>query len=213
MAKNRRAGRVKTGRPLSTIGDASGNHMRSNYVRSVTGPADSSETRVAPSDRDIGFASYVLSAHRSALEALAYFNSCQNRVWGGIVETVERFGSPELLQEGDRLRLVLRQLPEAQSLFVVERSSGRPLGLALYVRPDHEHLAVLHLSIAEEFASGGSHCGEQLLLKLLRELRRSGRRVKGIERLNVCYHDERHRNSDNRRSDVGAVTLTASRDV
>lgn len=148
---------------------------------------------MSQSGRDVSFKSYVASAHRKQLEALVYFNSCQVRVWDGIVEVVERYGSPEIESETDRLRVVLRQLPEAQSLFALEHGTGRPLGLAVYVRPDREHLAVLHVSIAEEFASGGLRCQEQLLLKLLRELRRCGRRMKGIERMDLYYQAERQR--------------------
>jgi len=145
------------------------------------------------SGRDISFTSYIASAYRQQLEALVYFNSCQTRVWESIVEIVERYGSPEIQANDARLRVVLRDLPEAQSLFAVEQDTGRPLGLAVYVRPDREHLAVLHVSIAEEFAAGGVRWEDQLLLKLLRELRRSGRRMKGIKRMDLYYQAERAR--------------------
>jgi hypothetical protein len=142
---------------------------------------------------DLSFKSFIANAYHKELETLVYFNSCQTRVWDGIVEAIERFGTPEIEVHAERLRVVLRKLPEAQCLFVVEADSGRPLGLAVYVRPDREHLTVLHVSIAAEFASGGLRCQEQLLLKLLRELRRCGRRVKGIEHLDLYYQAERQR--------------------
>ncbi len=48
----------------------------------------------------------------------------------------------------------------------------------------------MHLSIDAEYASGGTRSGEQLLLRLLREVRRSTRRVKGVRRVELYYGGE-----------------------
>jgi hypothetical protein len=133
------------------------------------------------------FASHVASNKRASLESLIYFNSCQNRVVESIVEAVERFGPLEIVDECDRLRVRVSGLPEAQALFAVEAVSGRPVGVAVYVRPDLQHITVVHLGVAAEFASGGTRAREQLLLKLLRELRRSSRRLKGVEHFELYY--------------------------
>ena len=61
------------------------------------------------------------------------------------------------------------------------------VGVAVYARQDIEHVTVVHIGITAEFASGGPRAGEQLLLKLLREVRRSTRRVKGVRRLELFY--------------------------
>jgi hypothetical protein len=105
----------------------------------------------------------------------------------GIVEAVERFGPLEIVQENDRLRVRVGGLSEAQSLFAVEASSGRPVGIAVYARPDMQHITVVHLGVAAEFASGGLRSREQLLLRLLRELRRSSRRIKGVRHFELYY--------------------------
>ena len=133
------------------------------------------------------FESHVPMAQRSALEALVFFNSCQERVAECIASAVEKFGSPEIVSDRTRLRLHIGDLHDVQSLFAIEASSGRPVGVAVYVRPDLEHITVLHLGILPEYASGGSRAGEQLLLRLLREVRRSTRRVKGVRRLELYY--------------------------
>jgi hypothetical protein len=142
----------------------------------------------------ISFASQVSATHRGLLESLVYFNSCQSRVADCIVDAVERFGPLEIKQEKDRLRVQLGGLPEAQSLFAVESPSGRPVGVAVYVRPDFQHITVVHLGVAAEFASGGIRAREQLLLRLLRELRRSSKRIKGVEHLELYYLAGRTRN-------------------
>lgn len=135
----------------------------------------------------IAFASHVATAHRPALEMLVYFNAGQNRVADGIVDAVERFGPPEIVCDGDRLRVIVTGLQEAQSLFAIDALTGKPLGVAVYARPDFQHMIVVHLGIAAEFASGGSRANEQLLLKLLRELRRSSRRIKGVRHFELFY--------------------------
>lgn len=139
----------------------------------------------------IGFQSHVPRSQRAALEALVFFNSCQERYAACIAEAVERFGAPEIVADGDRLRVRVTGLSDVQSLFAVERDSGRPVGVAVYMRADLEHVTVVHLGIAAEYASGGRRAAEQLLLRLLREVRRSTRRMKGVRRLELFYMKER----------------------
>jgi hypothetical protein len=137
----------------------------------------------------IEFRSHVLTKHRLALESLLFFNSCQARVASCIADAVATFGAPEIVPEGtDRLRVRIDGMQEeAQALFAVEVATGRPVGVAIYTRPDLEHIAVLHLSISAEYAAGGPRSDEQLLLRLLREVRRSTRRMKGVRRLELYY--------------------------
>lgn len=135
----------------------------------------------------IEFRSHVPAAQRTALEALLFFNSCQGRVSACIASAIEKFGAPEIVADRDRLRIHMKDLSDVQSLFAVDASTGRPVGVAVYLREDVEHVTVMHLGITAEFASGGPRAGEQLLLKLLREVRRSTRRVKGVRRLELFY--------------------------
>jgi hypothetical protein len=143
----------------------------------------------------IVFTSHVLETHRRSLELLVYFNSCQNRVADGIVEAVERFGPLEILQDGNRLRVAVSGLQEAQCLFAVDPTTGRPLGIVVYARPDFHNMIVVHLGIAAEYASGGRRAHEQLLLRMLRELRRSSRRIKGVQNFELLYLAGRGRNA------------------
>ncbi|MET0987769.1 MAG: hypothetical protein ABW034_20420 [Steroidobacteraceae bacterium] len=135
----------------------------------------------------IAFQSHVAQSQRRFLEALVFFNACQVRVMDCIAEAVERFGTPEIVEEAGRLRVRVRGRDDVQCLFAVESDSGRPVGVAVYIRPDLENITVLHLSIASEHATGGIKAGEQLLLRLLRELRRSTRKVKGVRRVELYY--------------------------
>jgi hypothetical protein len=135
----------------------------------------------------IEFKSHVPVAQKRALEALLFFNSCQERVSACIADAIEKFGAPEIVADRDRLRIHVQGLPDVQSLFALDSETGRPVGVAVYARQDVEHVTVVHIGITSEFASGGPRAGEQLLLKLLREVRRSTRRVKGVRRLELFY--------------------------
>lgn len=144
--------------------------------------------------KPIVFTSHVSETHRGSLELLVYFNSGQSRVVEGIVDAVERFGPLEIFADGDRLRVRVTGLQEAQCLFAVELASGRPVGVVVYARPDFHNMIVVHLGIAAEFATGGQRAHEQLLLRMLRELRRSSRRIKGVQNFELLYLSGRARN-------------------
>ncbi|MFO7304475.1 MAG: hypothetical protein C0P74_003055 [Gammaproteobacteria bacterium] len=142
-------------------------------------------------DTEIEFRSYVPVQQRSQLEMLLYFNACQARYADCIAHAVERFGSPEIVADGDRLRIFMKNVPDVQSLFAIEKRTGRPVGVAVYTRADIEHVTVMHIGIAAEYASGGPKANRHLLLRLLREVRRSSRRLKGVRTVELFYASQR----------------------
>lgn len=141
----------------------------------------------------VTFASRVALEHRQTLERLLFFNRCQDRVARGIVDVIDRFGPPEIQPDGEWLRVQVGGLSGVQSLFALEATSGLPIGVAVYMRADLEHVTVLHLGLSEEFCAGGEREGLRLLLRLMKEIRRSSRRVKGVRRLSVLYGAQRTR--------------------
>lgn len=135
----------------------------------------------------IEFTSHVARSHRDALEGLMFFNACQERVADCIAHAVDEFGYPEIVADGDLLRIRIGEVAAAQSLFAVESDSGRPVGVAVYARPELDRITVMHLGVAAPYASGGARASEQLLLRLLREVRRSSRKMKGVQRVELHY--------------------------
>jgi hypothetical protein len=135
----------------------------------------------------IEFVSRIPANQRRSLEALMFFNPCQERVVDGILEAIEHFGPPEIVAEDGFLRVRLGGMPEAQALFAVDSASDEPLAVALYVRADHESVVILHVGVRADFAEGGLRAGEKLLLRLVRALRRSSLRIKGIRRIDLYY--------------------------
>ena len=141
----------------------------------------------------IAFESRVRHEHRRSLERLVFFNGCQSRVVYGIVAAIERYGAPEIVAEGEFLRVRVGNHDDVQTLFAIDATTGRPIGVAVYLRADLEHITVLHLGISEEYCAGGPQAATKLPLRLMRELRRSSRRMKGVRGLHVVYGGPRVR--------------------
>jgi hypothetical protein len=141
----------------------------------------------------VSFTSRIAAEHRATLEELLFFNACQERVARGIVDAIDKYGPPEILVDGEWLRVKVAGLPDVQSLFVVEQATGRPIGAAIYTRADLEHVTVLHIGLAEEYCAGGERESVNMLLRLVKEIRRSSKRVKGVRRLSVHYGTQRAR--------------------
>jgi hypothetical protein len=142
---------------------------------------------------EVTFTSRVARSQRQALERLLFFNGCQSRVAREIVDAIDQFGPPEIHDDGECLRVSVAGMREAQSLFVLEPGGERPIGVAIYVRADLEHVTVLHVGVSEEYCAGGMREDINLLLRLMKEVRRSSRRMKGVRRLRVLYGTQRPR--------------------
>jgi hypothetical protein len=141
----------------------------------------------------VTYTSRIAAEHRSSLERLLFFNGCQNRVANGIVDAIDKFGPPEIHADSGWLRVQVAGLTDVQSLFVVDEATGEPFGVAVYTRPDLEHITVLHIGLGEEYCAGGDRESLNLLLRLMQEIRRSAKRVKGVRRLSVHYGTQRPR--------------------
>jgi hypothetical protein len=141
----------------------------------------------------IEFSSRAPMHKRQAVERLLFFNGCQGRVARDIVDVIDKYGPPELLDDGDGLRVRLASVPESQCLFAIERETNRPIGIAVYMRADLEHVTVVHLCVAEDYCAGGINETSNLPLRLVREVKRSSRRIKGVRRLEVAYTTQRVR--------------------
>jgi len=141
----------------------------------------------------VRYTSRIAAEHRSSLERLLFFNGCQNRVAHGIVDAIDKYGPPEIHADSGWLRVKVAGLPDVQSLFVLDDVSGAPIGVAIYTRPDLEHITVLHIGLGEEYCAGGERESLNLLLRLMQEIRRSAKRVKGVRRLSVHYGTQRPR--------------------
>ena len=133
--------------------------------------------------------SKLASHQRVALEHLLFFNVNQHRVRLGIQQSIETYGVPEIFEHEGRLRVQVGDIDGVQTLFAVS-DTGRPLGVAVFVRLAHERFVVLHLGV-EPRLNSTVDVNTPVLLKLMYEIRRAARRTRGVDRIELVYK-ERH---------------------
>src|SRR3984957_20102684 len=121
----------------------------------------------------IGITSKSATDQRTALEQLLFFNVNQHRVRVGIQQSIETYGVPEIFEHEGGLRVRVGDIDGVQTLFAVS-GSGRPLGVAVFVRLAHERFVVLHLGV-EPRPSSAVDVNTPVLLKLMYEIRRAAR--------------------------------------
>ena len=126
---------------------------------------------------------------RMALEQLLFFNVNQHRVRLGIQQSIETYGVPEIYEHEGGLRVRVGDIEGVQTLFAVSHT-GRPLGVAVFVRLAHERFVVLHLGVEPRLRST-LDVNTPVLLKLMHEIRSAARRTRGVDRIELVYK-ERH---------------------
>jgi hypothetical protein len=132
---------------------------------------------------------------RGQVESLLYFNGGQFRVRDAIAASIERYGVPELLDDGDGLRVDVPGADSAETLWAVheEGTMLRTVGVLVYARDADDAMMVLHVGVADDYAQGGVHASEHVLARLMHEARRIARDTAGVRHLGVAYHDSRWR--------------------
>ncbi len=143
--------------------------------------------------RQITFVSCLPTEHHHQLESLLFFNHCQGRVRNGIQTAIDRYGPPEIVEEGSGLRVRVAGPTDVQCLFAIETEGkvSRPVGVILYLRDSFERITVLHLVVAEAYAAGGPRAHYNLLLRLVQAVKRVARCTAGIRHIELLY--TRHR--------------------
>ena len=137
----------------------------------------------------IYFSSVLKSEYGEDLESLMFFNAQQGRVSDGIIESIERFGTPKIVVEGQFLRIAVGSLPSVQTLFAFEHENGteKLVGVLVYFRSDVENIVVLHVAAKEDYCMFGGQSDQMLLFKLITKLREIASRIKGVRSLTVMY--------------------------
>ena len=136
----------------------------------------------------IVIASALPIAQRSALEHLLFFNVNQHRVRVGIEQSIATYGVPEIYDHEGSLRVRVGDIEGVQTLFAVS-ASGRPLGVAVFVRLPHERFVVLHLGVEPRLGSTVD-VNTPVLLKLMHGIRGAARGARGVQRIEVVYKEK-----------------------
>jgi hypothetical protein len=150
--------------------------------------------------------------YREDLEALMFFNPQQRVAGSGVVESIEKFGTPQISVVGGQLRITLGQ-SDVQPLFALAGSDeGFELaGLVLYVRSDSRNVIVLHVAVTERFSAAGADADAMLVMRLLQAVVHSARRLVGVQYVTIMYSQGTRRARLHTRTQVGAPPKLASR--
>lgn len=125
--------------------------------------------------------------HRSALEELLFFNARQDQLRHRIVETIDRYGMPEVFERDGSLRIRLAGAEQAQSLFAVAAEGEAPIGLALFVREAEERFVIVHIGVAPAWSADGPQAHAHLFFHLLQAIRAAARRTRGVRYVDLFY--------------------------
>jgi hypothetical protein len=141
------------------------------------------------------FSSVLKDSYYDDLENLLFFNAQQQQFRAEIIQSVETYGSPSIMKEGDRLRVKVGQLSQVQSLFGFD--SDRPdaslIGVILYFREQMEQLTVLHIAVQSHYVATGYYADQLLAVRLLQQVREVAAHIKGVNSVALLYGDSRLR--------------------
>jgi hypothetical protein len=126
------------------------------------------------------------------LEELLFFHPRQDRFKTAIMQSVSRYGMPEICTNFGLLRISLGGEMLAQSLYALTQGEQAQVllrGAVIYIRDTSSSLAVLHMTIAEECDGLNNRCipAAGIMWRMLGEIRDSAARIRGIETIKIIY--------------------------
>lgn len=140
----------------------------------------------------IEFSSKAAKPSRAALEELLFFNPRQSLVRAGIVNSLEKFGQPRLVETADGLTVRVGD-HEAQTLFAFDRDRRRsedPVGVVVFLRTGPDEIAIMHVAVHPDYALQGRQAGSGLGLALIDKVKEVAARIVGVKRIVFFYRTE-----------------------
>lgn len=137
----------------------------------------------------IYFSSIVKKDLRGSLESLLFFNEQQDKFFKDIIRSIDTFGIPDIITDGELLRIRVGEYIDAQSIFAFngDNDDANLIGLIIYFRNSKENIMVLHIAVDEKYSPNGKFSDQILALKLINKVREAGRFIKGVKSLSIAY--------------------------
>jgi hypothetical protein len=125
------------------------------------------------------------------LENLLFFNPRQHLVREGILESLEQFGHPHVVEMADGLSVQIKDY-EIQTLFAFDRDRRDDglVGVVLFLRTSPAEVAILHVAVHPDYALQGEHVGMGLGVILVEKVKEICSRIVGVERIVFFYRRE-----------------------
>ena len=138
---------------------------------------------------DLFLTSRLGKEHADELEALLFFHPQQDRFRRNIIASVEKYGSPRIIETNGNLRIQLQLLQDVQSLYALARNGEDQelAGALVYTRPEAQTLEILHIVVKDDYTLNGRQADRGLTFLLIEELCRIGRMIRGIHFVRLAY--------------------------
>jgi len=138
---------------------------------------------------NIQITSRLACSHSASLERLFYFHPEQSDFTEGILEEISNSGSPQLAKTDGTIGIHLPKLPEAQTLYALDRSGSQEilLGVMVFTRRDRTTLQMLHIAVSPEHTHLANRGYGPVTVALVNELCRIGTTIRGIELVVLAY--------------------------
>jgi hypothetical protein len=132
------------------------------------------------------------------LERMFYFNNNQEKCCLNIIMAIELYGIPNIINKNNSLFIAFEKV-DCQNLFVIK--NGELVGALVFYRNKPENIDLIHIAIDEKYSSTGEYVDNILFLKMINELKKIARMIKGIKTITIKYID----NEQNTSSSLGLV--------
>jgi len=114
-----------------------------------------------------------------------FFNEQQNRYYKKIVDVVEKYEKPIIINNGKTLSMKVERNIDSNCIFA---SHGPKLvGILIYAQNTSKNIQVLHIAIDEDYTSKGNFANIILSSKMVDKLKEITRNIKGIETITISY--------------------------
>lgn len=131
------------------------------------------------------YSSVLDQGYNKELEQLIFFNPGQKNALSAIVDSIDVYGEPIIYNDGEQLRVKVKNIDEVQTLFALDEE--RLAGVLLYSRVSFERLVVIHIAVGEDYTWRGKLASKMLVMNMAQQLREIARRIKGIEKIRMMY--------------------------
>lgn len=126
--------------------------------------------------------------NKGQLEKLLFFNPFQLRYLKQIDDSIKYFGMPRIVKSEKGLHVVVEHLNDAQTLFVLDDKSDNLIGVIIFFRENVSTITLLHIALNETYITYNQT--DTIVLKLIYELKKILRPIKGVDYLKVIYSSQ-----------------------
>jgi hypothetical protein len=142
--------------------------------------------------RKIRLSSVLGIAFREELERIVFFNPAQSSIAAPLVDSIQRYGVPSVVEEDGCLRFRVHAFGMLQTLYALDETEAPAalVGVTMFTRDRHRNLLVLHIAAHEDYTSQGKWAAAGVVGRMIAAVREAALRTSGIRALRILYPHE-----------------------